>query len=184
VTFSVTVPAYTDASNRAVVMHGQFLGTDLRVWGDGAIPMTRIDATHWTTTLTVPPGAYDYYAYYLDTGTDPIFYRYVEADSNCVPAYYAREVVPTPDSSGGDTVNDVVPNWMNSDTFNPPGPCGDFTASAATAPHTEAGAGVLHWRVGNPPAIARGACGLFNLRHHVRPDKVGQRLAVLWHERI
>ena len=52
--FNVTVPATTDATGRSVYIAGFLdrLDGGLPQWNPGGVVLTRVDATHWTITLT------------------------------------------------------------------------------------------------------------------------------------
>jgi len=52
--FDVTVPASTDGTGRSVYIAGSLdrLDGGLPQWDPGGVTLTRVDATHWTITLT------------------------------------------------------------------------------------------------------------------------------------
>ena len=52
--FNVTVPATTDATSRSVYIAGLLdrLDGGLPQWDPGGVKLSRVDATHWTITLT------------------------------------------------------------------------------------------------------------------------------------
>ena len=54
VVFNVTVPATTDGTGRSVYIAGTLSRLDggLPDWNPGGVVLTRVDATHWTITLT------------------------------------------------------------------------------------------------------------------------------------
>jgi glucoamylase len=64
---TVTVPASTDGTGRGVFVAGTLsaLGSGLADWAATGVPMTRVDATHWTATLTGAAGAQLQYKYTL-----------------------------------------------------------------------------------------------------------------------
>jgi len=66
--FTVTVPATTDATGRSVYIAGFLdrLDGGLPQWNPGGVVLTRVDATHWTITLT-------------GTETTQIEYKYASA---------------------------------------------------------------------------------------------------------
>ena len=74
--FNVTVPATTDATGRAVYIAGFLdrLDGDLPQWNPGGVVLTRVDATHWTITLTGKESTQIEYKYALGS------WDYVEKD--------------------------------------------------------------------------------------------------------
>lgn len=78
-TLTVTVPANTDATGRTVYLAGNLsvLGAGQTDWAANGIAMTRVDATHWRTTITSPNNAALSYKYTL--GDWPS----VEKDGSC-----------------------------------------------------------------------------------------------------
>ncbi|MFT3894823.1 MAG: hypothetical protein QM730_24600 [Anaerolineales bacterium] len=110
VTFNVTVPASTDGTGLSVHIAGtmsRFNG-GYPDWspGENALTLTRVDATHWTITLT----GYE---------TTPIEYKfalgswdYVEKGSSC-DELGNRQLTLTYGTNGMQTVNDTVLNWRN-----------------------------------------------------------------------
>lgn len=105
VIFNVTVPTTTDATARTVSVAGtlDLLDGGLPQWGSG-VALTRVDATHWTITLTGDETTQLEYQYVLgDWG---------ERDSACV-AIANRQLTLSYGATGIQSVNDVVENWQN-----------------------------------------------------------------------
>ena len=69
--FNVTVPATTDATGRSVYIAGFLdrLDGGLPQWNPGGVVLTRVDATHWTITLTGKETTQIEYKYALGIGT-------------------------------------------------------------------------------------------------------------------
>ena len=65
ITFAVTVPAATDATGRAVHIAGTFAALGGVDWDPTQGTMTRVDATHWSLTLTGKEGTQVQYKYVL-----------------------------------------------------------------------------------------------------------------------
>jgi len=102
-TLSVTVPASTDGTGRSVFLAGTLsaLGSGLPDWSPNGIPMARMDATHWTVTLTGPAGAQLQYKYTLGD------WDHVEKGAGC--AEIANRATTLNAGSQADTVVD----WRN-----------------------------------------------------------------------
>ena len=108
VTFNVTVPASTDGTGLSVFVTGFLsrLGGGLPDWNPGGVALTRVDATHWTITLTGPENIELEYKYALGS------WNYVEKDGAC--GEIANRVVTLSYGINGiQTVNDTVLNWRN-----------------------------------------------------------------------
>jgi hypothetical protein len=118
VTFNVTVPANTDASGRSVYIAGTLSRLDggLPDWDPGAVALTRVDATHWTITLTGKETTSIEYKYALGD------WNYVEKDASC-GEIANRTLTLTYGATGTMTVNDTVLNWRNSAGWG--GSCGN-----------------------------------------------------------
>ena len=108
VTFNVTVPVSTDGTGRSVYIAGTLSRLDggLPDWNPGAVVLTRVDATHWTITLS-------------GLETTPIEYKYtlgdwehVEKDAGC-GEIGNRLLTLSYGSDGTQVVNDTVDNWRN-----------------------------------------------------------------------
>ena len=108
VVFNVTVPATTDGTGRSVYIAGSLSGLDgnLPDWNPGAAELTRVDATHWTITLTGKEGTQIEYKYAL------VDWDHVEKDDAC-GEISNRQLTLTYGGTGTQTVNDTVSNWRN-----------------------------------------------------------------------
>lgn len=106
--FNVTVPATTDATGRSVYIAGTLdrLDGGLPQWNPGGVVMTRVDATHWTITLTGDEFVQLEYKYTLGD------WDHVEKDSSC-GEIANRQLTLTYGATGVQTINDMVPNWRN-----------------------------------------------------------------------
>ncbi len=106
--FNVTVPATTDATNRDV----NIVGTLARLdgghpdWDPGATPMTRVNATLWTITLTGKEGTQLEYKYALED------WEHGEKGASC-EELSNRTLTLDYGLTGTQTVNDTVLNWRN-----------------------------------------------------------------------
>ena len=107
-TFSVTVPAATEGTGRSVYIAGTLSRLDggLPDWNPGAVVLTRVDATHWTITLTGKEGVQIEYKYTLGD------WDHVEKDGGC-GEIGNRLLTITYGATGTQTVNDTVLNWRN-----------------------------------------------------------------------
>lgn len=108
VTFNVTVPASTDGTGRSVYIAGFLdrLDGGLPMWNPGGVVLTRVDATHWTITLTGKEFVQLEYKYALGA------WDYVEKDGSC-SEIGNRQLTLTYGATGTQTVNDTVANWRN-----------------------------------------------------------------------
>jgi len=108
VTFTVTVPATTDATGRSVHIAGSLNRLDggLPEWNPGGTVLTRMDATHWTITLTGKESTAIEYKYALGS------WDYVEKDNSCGEVGN-RLLTLSHGATGTQTVNDTVLNWRN-----------------------------------------------------------------------
>ena len=106
--FNVTVPATTDATARSVYIAGFLdrLDGGLPQWNPGGVALTRVDATHWTITLTGKEAVQLEYKYALGS------WDYVEKDSSC-GEISNRQLTLSYGATGAQTVNDVAQNWRN-----------------------------------------------------------------------
>ena len=77
--FNVTVPAATDDTARSVYIAGFLdrLDGGLPQWNPGGVVLTRVDATHWTITLTGKETTQIEYKYALGS------WDHVEKDNTC-----------------------------------------------------------------------------------------------------
>lgn len=108
VNFNVTVPATTDATGRQVYIAGLLdrLDGGLPQWNAGGVVLTRVDATHWTITLTGKENVQIEYKYTLGD------FEHVEKDGGC-GEIANRALTLNYGSNGVQNVNDTVPNWRN-----------------------------------------------------------------------
>jgi hypothetical protein len=107
-TFNVTVPASTDGTGFAVHIAGtlDLLDGNLPQWDPGAVSLTRIDATHWTITLSGNEGVQLQYKYTLGS------WDFVEKGGAC-DEINNRMLTLTYGSNGDQAQNDMVLNWRN-----------------------------------------------------------------------
>ena len=112
VVFTVTVPATTDGTGKIVNIAGSLdaLGTGLPSWNPGQTPLSRVDATHWTITLTGKEGTYIEYKYALGNGD--FDWTYGEKSNACVEILN-RTLTLQYGLTGTQLVNDTVANWRN-----------------------------------------------------------------------
>src|SRR6185295_18348238 len=77
--FNLTVPASTDGTGRSVYIAGFLdrLDGNLPQWNAAGVVLTRVDATHWTITLTGKEATQIEYKYALGS------FDYVEKDGAC-----------------------------------------------------------------------------------------------------
>ncbi len=106
--FSVTVPATTDATGRSVYIAGFLdrLDGGLPQWDPGGVVLTRVDATHWSITLTGNESVQIEYKYTLGD------WDHVEKDAACGEVAN-RQLTLAYGSTGTQNVNDTVENWRN-----------------------------------------------------------------------
>jgi glycosidase len=108
ITFNVTVPATTDATGRSVHIAGTLAALGGSDWDPTVGTMTRVDATHWTITLTGKEATALQYKYVLGD------WNYVEkGPSPSCAELNNRAVTMTYGPGGTQTVNDNVDNWRN-----------------------------------------------------------------------
>jgi hypothetical protein len=102
------VSASTDGTGRSVYIAGFLdrLDGGLPQWDPGGVALTRVDATHWTITLTGKESTQIEYKYTLGD------WDHVEKDGAC-GEIGNRQLTLSYGSTGTQTVNDVVPNWRN-----------------------------------------------------------------------
>jgi glycosidase len=108
VTFTATVPSTTDGTGRSVYIAGTLdrLDGGLPPWDPAGVAMTRVDATHWTVTLTGGESTQIEYKYVLGD------WNYVEKDSAC-GEIANRQLTLAYGATGTQAVNDIVLNWRN-----------------------------------------------------------------------
>ena len=106
--FNVTVSPTTDSTGRSVYIAGFLdrLDGGLPQWDPGGVVLTRVDATHWTITLTGREGTQIEYKYTLGS------WDFVEKDGAC-GEIGNRQLTLSYGATGTQTVNDTVPNWRN-----------------------------------------------------------------------
>jgi hypothetical protein len=106
--FNVTVPATTDATGRSVYIAGFLdrLDGGLPQWNPGGVVLTRVDATHWTITLTGKELTQIEYKYTLGD------WDHIEKDGSC-GEIGNRQLTLSYGSTGTMTINDTVLNWRN-----------------------------------------------------------------------
>jgi hypothetical protein len=106
--FTVTVPATTDAAGRDVVIAGtlQRLDGGLPEWDPSGVELTRVDATHWTVTLSGKESTQLAYKYTLGD------WEHVEKDVAC-GEIGDRQLTLSYGTSGTQNVADTVDNWRN-----------------------------------------------------------------------
>ena len=107
-TFTVTVPASTDGTGRAVHIAGFLdrLDGNLPQWDPAATALTRLDSTHWQITFSGKEGTQIEYKYTLGA------WDFVEKGSSC-DEINNRQLTLSYGSTGSQAVNDNVPNWRN-----------------------------------------------------------------------
>jgi fibronectin type 3 domain-containing protein len=108
VVFNVTVPDTTDATGLSVYIAGFLdrLDGGLPQWDPGGVVLTRLDATHWTITLTGKETTQIEYKYALGD------WDHVEKDGAC-GEIANRQLTLSYGSTGTQTVNDMVLYWRN-----------------------------------------------------------------------
>jgi len=107
VVFTVTVPATTPA-DKSVYIAGTLdrLDGGLPQWDPGGVVLTKVDATHWTLTLTGKETTQIEYKYTLGS------WDFVEKDGSC-GEIANRALTLSYGTTGTQYVNDTVPNWRN-----------------------------------------------------------------------
>jgi glycosidase len=108
VVFNVTVPASTDGTGRSVHIAGTLSRLDgsMPDWDPGAVALSRVDATHWTITLTGTETTQLEYKFTLGD------WDHVEKDAGC-GEIANRLLTLSYGSTGTQTVSDTVVNWRN-----------------------------------------------------------------------
>jgi glycosidase len=110
VTFTVTVPATTDATGRTVHIAGTLdrLDGGNPQWDPGATALTRVDATHWTITFTGKEGTQLEYKYTLGD------WDHVEKGPAPGCAELSNRTLTLTYGPGGtQAVDDTVDAWVN-----------------------------------------------------------------------
>jgi glycosidase len=105
---NVSVPATTDDTGRSVYIAGLLdrLDGGLPQWDPAGVVLNRVDATHWTITLTGREGTQIEYKYALGS------WDFVEKDAGCGETGN-RLLTLSYGSTGTQVVNDDVPKWRN-----------------------------------------------------------------------
>ncbi len=108
VVFNVTVPAATDSTGRSVYVAGTLsrLDGNLPDWNPSGVVLTRVDATHWSVTLTGKESTLIEYKYALGD------WDHVEKDGAC-GEIGNRQLTLSYTGNGTQTVNDAALNWRN-----------------------------------------------------------------------
>ncbi len=108
ITLNVTVPTSTDGTGKNVYIAGFLdrLDGGLPQWDPAGVSLTRIDATHWTITLTGKETTQIEYKYALGA------WDFVEKDSAC-GEIANRTLTLSYGSNGIQMINDLVMNWRN-----------------------------------------------------------------------
>lgn len=138
---TVTVPVNTDASGENVYLNGNFsvLGEGAPDWSPSGIPMTRVNATQWTTTIHAASAATLQYKYTLGGS-----WANVEETSSC--GFINNRSM----SVNGGTVNDAVANWSG------PGGCGSAQAVINVTVPSDTPSGDTVYLSGNYSALGTG----------------------------
>jgi len=107
-TFNASVPASTDGTGRSVFIAGFLdrLDGNLPQWDPSGVALTRVDATHWSITLTGKEGTQLEYKYTNDG------WNFVEKDGTCAEIAN-RQLTLSYGATGTQLVNDSVANWRN-----------------------------------------------------------------------
>ena len=105
---NVIVPASTDGTGRSVYIAGFLdrLDGNLPQWDPSGVVLTRVDATHWTITLSGKESTQIEYKYALGS------WDYVEKGASC-DEIANRQLTLTYGATGMQIVNDSVLNWRN-----------------------------------------------------------------------
>jgi glycosidase len=108
VTFNVTVPASTDATGFSVYIAGSLNRLDggLPEWDPSGVVLTRVDANHWTITLTGEESTQIEYKYTLGS------WDYVEKGASC-DELANRQQTLSYGEDGNQIISDTVLNWRN-----------------------------------------------------------------------
>jgi hypothetical protein len=108
VVFDVTVPSSTDGTGRNVYVAGSLNRLDggLPEWNPGGVQLTRVDATHWTVTLTGKESTQIEYKFTLGD------WEHVEKDAGC-GEIGNRQLTLSYGASGVQSVGHTVENWRN-----------------------------------------------------------------------
>ncbi|MHB9144870.1 MAG: alpha-amylase family glycosyl hydrolase [Symbiobacteriia bacterium] len=102
VTLEVTIPDYTPAGD-TIYVAGDFPGNN---WNPGGLALTRIDTTHWSTTLTVDEGTVINYKYARGS------WDQVEKDA-LGQEIANRQLLVTNQGAGTQLQSDTVARWRD-----------------------------------------------------------------------
>ena len=138
---NVIVPVNTDASGESVYLDGNFsaLGEGAPDWSPSGIPMTRVSATEWTTTIHAAANTTLSYKYTLGGS-----WANVEETASC--GYVSNRSM----SVNGGTVNDQVANWSG------PNGCGPAQAVISVTVPSDTPSGDTVYLSGNYSALGTG----------------------------
>ena len=102
--FDTLARRYGTRATRRGALH--LLDGGLPQWNPGGVVLTRVDATHWTITLTGQEGTQIAYKFTLGD------WDHVEKGASC-DEISDRMLTLTYGSDGTQTANDAVLNWRN-----------------------------------------------------------------------
>jgi glucoamylase len=138
---NVTVPVNTDVSGETVYLDGNFsaLGEGAPDWSPSGIPMTRVNATEWTTTIHAAASTTLSYKYTLGGS-----WANVEETASC------GNVSNRSMSVNGGTVSDSVANWAG------PNGCGPAQAVINVTVPSDTPSGDTVYLSGNYSALGTG----------------------------
>ncbi len=129
VTFNVTVPTFTPPGDTICIPgdNARLMGS---TWTPSTLPMTKVDATHWTETVTVADGTHLQYKYTRCTSWNVVeWWGSITGTAN-------RQLDINYGATGIQTVNDDVANWRDPiviDTSPLPGATGVAHTAVITA---------------------------------------------------
>jgi len=103
--FNVTVPAFTPAGD-TVYMPGDTASILGAAWDPGYLALTKVDATHWAITLTVPDGVTFMYKFARGTWDKVEWWGDVVNTNN-------RSIVAAYGTNGVQNVDLTVENWRD-----------------------------------------------------------------------
>jgi hypothetical protein len=106
VIFNVTVPAFTPAA-ATICIPGDNAALMGSAWDPSTLPMTKVDALHWTRTLTVTDGLHLQYKYTRCSGWNVVeWWGAITGTAN-------RQLDITYGTTGEQVVDDTVGNWRD-----------------------------------------------------------------------
>jgi glucoamylase len=138
---NVIVPVNTDASGETVYLNGNLsaLGEGAPDWSPAGVPMTRVNATEWTTTIHASANTTLSYKYSLGGS-----WSNVEETASC--GYVSNRSM----SVNGGTVSDSVANWTG------PNGCGPAQAVINVTIPSDTPSGDTVYLSGNYSALGTG----------------------------